>query len=75
MLMSAAVRSPCSTGRLPYVVRQFDTEASEVTAVSDWIKQARSDGVLPSEIGLFVRTRTELARARAAVEAARLSWL
>jgi len=43
--------------------------------VSGWIRQARADGVLPSEIGLFVRTRTELPRARAAVEAAGLSWL
>jgi hypothetical protein len=59
----------------PPVIRQFDSEASEVTAVSDWIRQARADGVLPSEIGLFVRTRTELPRARAAVEAAGLSWL
>ncbi len=59
----------------PPVIRQFDSEASEVTAVSDWIRRARADGVLPSEIGLFVRTRTELARARAAVEAAGLSWL
>lgn len=59
----------------PPVIRQFDSEASEVTAVSDWIRQARADGVLPSEIGLFVRTRTELPRARAAVEATGLSWL
>ena len=59
----------------PPEVLQFDTEQAETAAVAAWIKQALADGVLPAEIGLFVRTRAQLPRARAAVEAAGLPWL
>lgn len=55
-------------------IRRFDTEAAEIEAVAAWIARARADGVLPSEIGLFVRSRPQLARARAASEAAGLPW-
>lgn len=53
----------------------FDTKEEEIAAVSAWIDRARAEGVHPSEIALFVRTRDELGRARAAVEATGLSWL
>ena len=56
-------------------IRQFDTDQAETAAVSTWITQARGEGTLPAEIGLFVRTRAQLSRARAAVEAAGLPWL
>ena len=61
-------------GPAPEVV-QSDTIDSEIVAVAAWITKARTDGVLPSEIGVFVRTRAELARARSAVEAAGLGWM
>ncbi len=61
-------------GPAPEVV-QSDTIDAEIAAVAAWIAQARSDGVLPSEIGVFVRTRAELARARSAAEAAGLGWM
>jgi len=56
-------------------ILQLDTEQAEVEAVSAWIVQALADGVSPSEIGLLVRTRAQLPRARAAVEAAGQAWL
>jgi hypothetical protein len=56
-------------------VRQFDDAAAETAAVAHWIGQAREAGMLASEIGLFVRTRAHLPRARAAVEAAGLRWV
>lgn len=56
-------------------IRTFGNAADEVAAVGAWIVQAGADGALPSEIGLLVRTRDQLSRARAAVEAAGLSWL
>jgi hypothetical protein len=59
----------------PPEIRQFDTDHAETAAVSAWITQARAEGTLPAEIGLFVRTRAQLSRARAAVEAAGLPWL
>ncbi len=59
----------------PPEIRPFDTDQAEIAAVSAWITQARAEGTLPPEIGLFVRTRAQLSRARAAVEAAGLPWL
>jgi UvrD-like helicase C-terminal domain/AAA domain len=59
----------------PPEVLLFDTQQEEIAAVSAWIDRARAEGIHPSEIALFVRTRDELGRARAAVEAAGLSWL
>lgn len=60
-------------GPTPVVV-QYDTQQEEIAAVAAWIRQAIGDGAHPSEIGLLVRTRTQLDRARAAVEAAGLGW-
>jgi hypothetical protein len=59
----------------PPTVALFDAEQSEIAAVAAWIGQARANGALPSEIGVFVRSRAQLLRARAAVETAGLSWL
>lgn len=42
----------------------------EIQGVADWIKQAVADGIAPAEIGIFVRSNEQLARARAAVKAA-----
>jgi hypothetical protein len=59
----------------PPEIREAETEQAEIAAVSGWITQLRADGILPSEIGLFVRTRAQLPRACAAVEGAGLLWL
>jgi superfamily I DNA/RNA helicase len=59
----------------PPEVLLFDTKDEEVAAVAASIGRARAEGVHPSEIALFVRTRDELGRARAAVETADLPWL
>ena len=55
--------------------QQVGSEQVEIAGVSAWITQARTDGILPSEIGVFVRTRDQLPRAREAVEASGLPWL
>lgn len=52
----------------------FTTPADEIAAASAWITQAVSDGIAPSEVGVFVRSRAELPRARSAVESAGLHW-
>ncbi|MBV9655265.1 MAG: ATP-binding domain-containing protein, partial [Acetobacteraceae bacterium] len=54
------------------VVRLFETATAETEAVAEAIRQAMADGILPGEIGVFVRSRAELPRARAAAEAAGL---
>ena len=52
----------------------FATPVEEIAAAAAWIDRAVSDGIAPSEIGVFVRSRAELARARLAVEGAGLLW-
>lgn len=59
----------------PPEIQQVGSEQVEIAGVSAWITQARTDGILPSEIGVFVRTRDQLPRAREAVEASGLPWL
>ncbi len=54
-------------------IRAFETEAEESAAVGEWITSLGEAGVLPHEFGVFVRSEAQLARARAAVEAARFS--
>src|SRR6266496_5546982 len=53
----------------PVIEVHADPKA-EIAAVGKWISRVLADGIEPSEIGIFVRTRNELDRARAAVSAA-----
>ena len=46
-------------------------EGAEAEQVAGFVSRAMADGVAPAEIGIFVRSRSELARARATVEKAR----
>jgi hypothetical protein len=55
-------------------IRILDTTTSETEAVSQWLTDRTTEGVKPHEIGVFVRSPAELARARAAVEAAGLPF-
>lgn len=48
----------------------FENADAEIAGVADWIRKAIADGVSPAEIGVFVRSKNELARARAAVKSA-----
>lgn len=56
-------------GPAPHI-KTFDDPEQEAEAVGDWIAGRLQDGVLPHEIGLFVRSPRELRRARAAVKQA-----
>lgn len=56
-------------GPEPVVATHADASA-ESAAVGQWISQAVADDIKPSEVGVFVRTRNQLDRARAAVAAA-----
>ena len=48
------------------------TPEAECAAVAEWLKQRTQEGVLPHEIGVFVRSAAQMDRARAAVAAAGL---
>lgn len=51
-------------------IRIFADADHEIQGVADWITQSVADGIAPAEIGIFVRSNDQLARARAAVKAA-----
>lgn len=53
----------------PLIAIHADAKA-EVAAVGQWISQAITDGIKPSEVGIFVRTRNQIDRARAATTVA-----
>lgn len=52
------------------LVQRLPTAADESAAVAAWLKETIAAGTLPSEIGIFVRSRLQLERARAAVAGA-----
>jgi hypothetical protein len=53
-------------------IRGLDTVDAEIETVGRWLADRVAEGVKPHEIGLFVQSPAELARARAAAEAAGL---
>ena len=58
----------------PPDVMVLDTPQQESKAVSQWLVERANEGIVPHEIGVFVRSAAELDRARAAVEAAKLPY-
>jgi hypothetical protein len=50
------------------------TNTAEIGAVAQWLQARANEGIQPHEVGIFVRSATELPRARGAVEAAGLAF-
>lgn len=50
----------------------LDSEEDEIARVSEWLKSCSSEGIVPNEIGVFVRSEAEIERAKDAIEAANL---
>jgi len=59
----------------PPLVRALKGEAQEIEAVASWLKERAAEGVLPHEIGVFVRSDDQLERARAAVGASGMPFV
>jgi superfamily I DNA/RNA helicase len=57
----------------PPEVRVFSTDAEESGAIGAWMKELVEGGLLPHEIGVFVRSAAQVARATEAVVVAGLS--
>lgn len=55
-------------------IHVLDSIQEERNAVSQWLSDRHSEGVLPHEMGVFVRSEKELDRARGAVEDASLPF-
>jgi hypothetical protein len=58
----------------PPVIWVAKTEAEEVQAAGAWLAERISASVMPEELGVFVRSDAQLARAQAAVSAAGLPY-
>lgn len=56
------------------LVNSFKTEAEEIEAISKWLQVQIKDGLLLHEIGLFVRSESELNRAADALKKAGLKF-
>ena len=50
------------------VIRVSDSPEDEIRSVSEWLLDLRKAGVMPHEIGVFVRSESEVDRARSAIE-------
>ncbi|MGO9112854.1 MAG: S1/P1 nuclease [Thermoguttaceae bacterium] len=52
----------------PPTVETLKNEKAEIKAVCDWLKELAKEGILPHEMGVFVRSAAQLDRAKAAVK-------
>lgn len=50
------------------IIRTLETPEEEIQSVCDWLIGIREEGLMPHEIGVFVRSEAQINRARAAVE-------
>ncbi len=50
------------------VIRVSDSPEGEVQSVSEWLLNLRKAGVMPDEMGIFVRSVSEMDRARSAIK-------
>jgi UvrD-like helicase C-terminal domain/AAA domain len=60
-------------GPVPIIYAAKD-EAEEIETVGQWLQARTAEGVVPHEIGIFVRSPAQLDRAKAAAIKARLSF-
>ncbi len=51
-------------------IKVLDSESEEIEVVANWLKAMIAAGLNPNEIGIFVRSEPQLARAQAAIEQA-----
>jgi superfamily I DNA/RNA helicase len=52
----------------------FEKQEDEIKAVSQWLRARAGGGVVPHEVGIFVRSANELDRARAAAQDAEIPF-
>jgi superfamily I DNA/RNA helicase len=56
------------------MVRTFESDVAECKAIAAWLAERQQDGLVPHEIGVFVRSRAQLDRAQAALKTAELTF-
>ncbi|MQM35997.1 MAG: DNA helicase, partial [Candidatus Accumulibacter phosphatis] len=58
----------------PPLIRTFRGETEEITGVGSWVAECATAGILPHEIGVFVRSAAQLDRAKDAVKESGLAF-
>jgi superfamily I DNA/RNA helicase len=58
----------------PPEISVLETSDQETSIVSEWIKARRSEGVFPHEMAIFVRSKAQMERAKAAAEGSGVSF-
>lgn len=58
----------------PPTIKTFDSQDEETNEVGTWLTNLIKEGIIPNEIGIFVRSEAEIDRARAAAEKAGLPY-
>ncbi|MDD9895005.1 MAG: DNA helicase, partial [Gammaproteobacteria bacterium] len=58
----------------PPNIRTYDSPEEESKAVGEWLKNINADGIVSSEIGVFVRSAAQLDRAKAALDESGLEY-
>ena len=56
------------------VIRTYESDLAEINAVAKWISDQSSNGLLPQEFGVFVRSDAQIERAKSAVMQAGLKF-
>ncbi|MBN2429395.1 MAG: UvrD-helicase domain-containing protein [Deltaproteobacteria bacterium] len=56
-------------------ILEFNSFDDEAQSVGEWLRARMSEGLMPHEFGVFVRSATELDRAKAAVEIAKIPFV
>lgn len=59
----------------PPEVKTFDTADAEMAEVSRWITCLKQEGFQPHELGVFVRSPEQMARAEAAIKLTGIPWV
>lgn len=55
-------------------IREFSSQSAEIEGVALWLAERVREGIVPSELGVFVRSAQEMPRAREALEKAGIPY-
>lgn len=58
----------------PPMIQVFDSQEAEIAAVAQWLRERQSEGIVPHEMAIFVRSDAEIDRARDAAGGAGISF-
>jgi superfamily I DNA/RNA helicase len=58
----------------PPIIKSYKTQTEEIESIAKWIKKLVEEGLVPEEIGVFVRSDNEIHRAISAIDSAGMNY-